>query len=82
MSLSAKLDAIRETAKKRIPAPAQAIMHRATDDLRDSGAPDRVIKVDATFPSFALENERGEMVRSEDLLGRGPLVLSVYRGFW
>ncbi len=59
-----------------------AIMHRATDDLRASGILDGVIKVGDPLPLFALKNAFGQEVRSSELLAKGPLVLTVFRGSW
>lgn len=82
MSLAEKLDALREAGAKRIPPDKRAIMARATQDLRESGILDNVAKVGDSFPAFALNNARGAEVRSSDLLAKGPLVLSVFRGSW
>ena len=57
-------------------------MHRATDDLRASGIMDRVLKAGDRMPLFDLENTRGESVSSADLLAKGPLVVSFFRGKW
>jgi len=57
-------------------------MHRATEELRASGIMDRVIKVGDRLPSFALPNAYGQEVHSSDLLVRGPLVLTFFRGAW
>ncbi len=80
--LEEKLATIREGAGKRIPTDKRAIMHRATADLRSSGIMDRVIKVGDPLPPFALKNAQGQEVRSDALLARGPLVLTVFRGRW
>ena len=82
MALAERLDAIRAGAQKQIPADALKVMHAATDALRASGARDRVIGAGAPFPAFALPNQRGEVIRSEEVLARGPLILTVYRGIW
>ena len=82
MGLSEQLEKIREGAAERIPADSIAIMHRATEDLRASGIMDRVLKVGDNMPSFNLENTRGETVNSADLLAKGPLVVSFFRGKW
>ena len=82
MSLAEKLDELREGAAKRVPEEQRAAMASATRALRESGAPDRAIKVGDTLPPFALETRAGETVRSDDLLARGPLVLTVFRGSW
>ena len=82
MTLSAKLDEIRQGAMKMIPADKLAVMLKATADLRASGILDKVIKVGAPLPPFRLTNMRGVEVSSSDLLSRGALVLSVFRGHW
>lgn len=40
------------------------------------------LKAGETFPAFALMNAEGQLVRSQDLLERAPIVLSFYRGIW
>ena len=82
MTLEEKLAKLRAGAADQIPADKLAIMHRATDDLRASGIVDRVLGPGDSLPSFALPNIAGDEVRSEDLLARGPLVVTVYRGMW
>ena len=82
MSLADKLAATRAASAGRIPPDKAAIMHRATDDLRKSGILDRIVKGGAPMPSFELANHDGRRVSSEDLLARGPLVLSFFRGSW
>ena len=57
-------------------------MGRATNELRESGIMDRTIKVGDKLPSFTLKNANGEDVSSADLLAKGTLVLTVFRGHW
>jgi hypothetical protein len=82
VNLKQRLEALRKASETRIPAEAQAIMHRATEDLRRSGIINGVIKVGERAPTFKLLNQRGEQVSSEALLANGPLVVSFYRGVW
>lgn len=82
MSLREKLDAIRDASSKRIPPDRQAIMRRATADLRASGIVDRIVKVGQPMPAFAGQTQDGNAISSTDLLARGPLVLSFFRGHW
>jgi len=82
MSLSQKLTEISDGAAKRIPPDKLAVMQRATADLRASGILDGVIKVGDTLPSFQLANMRGAPVTSQSLLGKGAVVLTVFRGHW
>lgn len=82
MSLGEQLAKIREGAAKRIPPERAAIMHAATEELRNSGILDEIAKVGDALPAFALPNGDGEIVRSDDLLAKGPLVLTFFRGAW
>ena len=82
MSLAQKLDAMRQSFEKRIPADKGAIMHRATEDLRASRILSRVIKVGTPLPAFMLRNGHGQEIRSPDLLAKGAVVLTVFRGSW
>ena len=82
MSLEEKLAAIRDGAAKRIPPERLAIMHRATEDLRVSGILDRVIKPGAQAPDFTLDDQNGSPVTLSAVTARGPVLISVFRGFW
>ena len=83
MSLQDKLDAFKADFEgKKAPPEVVAVMHKATADLIASGQAARTLKVGARAPIFALPNAHGELVRSADLLARGPLVLTFYRGIW
>ncbi len=82
MSLAETLTRMRDGAAKRIPAPAAELMHRATEDLRQSGILDKVIKVGDRLPDFTLINQEGAPVSSLALRNAGPLVLTVFRGSW
>lgn len=65
-------------------APREAVetMHRATAELKASGAEDRALKVGDRAPSFILFNQDHVQVTSNDLLREGPLVASFFRGHW
>jgi hypothetical protein len=82
MSLQNKLDETRKQFESSAPPEALAIMHRATEDLLNSGIMDRILKVGDLTPEFTLPNEHGHMVTSTDLLIKGPLVVHFYRGLW
>jgi hypothetical protein len=58
------------------------LFHRATEELRQSGSQNRALKVGARAPSFELHNQDDTAVRSSELLARGPLVITFFRGHW
>ena len=82
MSLEERLAAVREAAAKRIPPERLAIMHDATERLRQSGILDRVVKPGAHAPDFTLSDQNGSGVTLSGLLAAGPVLMSVFRGFW
>ena len=82
MSLEEKPAATRAASESRITAEQRTIMHDATERLRRSGILDRVIKPGATAPDFTLSDQHGSPVALSGLLASGPVVMSVFRGFW
>ena len=82
MILQEKLDAQRSAFDKKAPKEALDIMHRAMDDLRNSGITDRILKIGDTAPDFELTNAAGQPIRLQNLIDNGPLVVSFYRGKW
>jgi hypothetical protein len=57
-------------------------MHRATAELKASGAEGCALKTGDRAPSFKLFNQDHVQVASADLLREGPLVVSFFRGHW
>ena len=82
MSLEEKLSAIREGAKKMIPADKLSVMVKATENLRASGILGGAVKVGDILPPFELMNVRGTAITSQALLAKGPVVLTIFRGHW
>ncbi len=87
MTLQNKLDAFKadfEAGKPPYNVPHSVIetMHKATAELKASGLADRAKKVGDKAPVFSLRDPEGNLVSSEDLLKKGPLVVSFYRGVW
>jgi peroxiredoxin len=87
MTLQAKLDAFKadfEAGKPpyNVPPAVIEIMHRATAELIASGAAGRALKAGDKAPAFTLNDPDGKPLSSAELLARGPLVLSFYRGVW
>jgi hypothetical protein len=87
MSLQEKLDAFKMNFESGGPpynAPREAIdiMHRATDELRNSNIIDRALKIGDRAPDFVLPDYHGQLFDSAAVRERGPLVVSFYRGVW
>lgn len=87
MSLQDRLDAFKadfEAGKPPYSVPHSVIdtMHRATAELIASGAAQQALKAGDTAPTFTLDDPDGKPVSSAELLERGPLVVTFYRGVW
>ncbi len=82
MALQDKLDAIGASFANRAPPHILAAMKQATADLVATGQAGRALTVGDRAPDFTLPGPDGKEVSSRDLLARGPLVITFYRGVW
>lgn len=87
MSLQDKLDAFRANFEAggppyNAPSHIHEPMHRATRELIASGAAGKALKVGDKAPAFTLKDAEGASHSSADLLARGPLIVTFYRGVW
>jgi hypothetical protein len=82
MGLQARLDALREASKARLPQEIRSVMQGHIATLQAAGIVDRVVRVGQPAPDFTLPNAGGRSVSLADLRARGPAVLSFYRGRW
>jgi peroxiredoxin len=81
-TLNAELRTFYEARQQQIPAEIREIMHRASQELADSGQADRALTVGAQAPRFNLPAATGQTLALDDLLTNGPVVLTFYRGAW
>lgn len=87
MSLQATLDAFKADFRAgkppyNAPPDIHPIMERATAELIASGQAGRAAKAGDRAPVFVLNDAYGKPVSSQELLAKGPLVISFYRGVW
>ena len=59
-----------------------AIMKRAAEELRNSGIAATAVRAGEKAPDFTLPNAVGRPYHLADGLGRGPVVVTFYRGAW
>ena len=82
MKLGQRLQQYRDDARQKYGAQAFEVYDRFIAHLRDSGLANRCLKPGDAMPDFALPNAEGRVVSSHELLARGPLVISFFRGDW
>ncbi len=85
--LQSRLDEFKKAFESGAPpynAPREAIetMRRATAELKATGLENRALRVGDRAPEFNLFNQDHVQVNSADLLRRGPVVVSFFRGHW
>ena len=82
MNLQETLSRYKAGVLSRLSADDAAIMEKATEDLIRAGLVERAKKIGDQAPDFSLPDATGEMVKLADLLARGPVVVTFYRGTW
>ena len=82
MSLQDTLSAMKQEFEAGLPPEIKAVMHKATEELGSSGILEKVLQPGSRLPGFTLPDEQEKEVSSQDLLEKGPLVISFYRGVW
>ena len=82
MKLQEKLSAMKQESIDTKPPEVVGPLLEETEKLVQSGIADQVIKVGETLPEFTLSDTNGNVISSKELLAKGPLALSFYRGIW
>jgi len=82
MSLKEQLAALKTENASKIPAGTQAVMAGDLQALGESGIVERAPKVGDKLKNFTLPNHLGETRSLSQLLEKGPVVVTFYRGGW
>src|SRR5258708_17297220 len=78
LSLTEVLSSLRDKQSSKWRTLYDALVQHLVDD----GAANDALKVGDKLPDFMLASAEGHFVRTQDLLAKGPVVLSFYRGRW
>ena len=82
MTLTQDLKDFRDRFLANADADTVEVMNRATTDLAESGIADRTLKPGDKAIDFTLPNATGDRVNLQQLLNKGAVVVSFYRGGW
>jgi peroxiredoxin len=80
--VQAQLDALRAANETQVPANLLEAGKKGNRELEASGILDRALKKGDSMPPFELTDAHGNVVSSNALLAKGPLVIIFYRGAW
>ena len=73
---------MKRQASERIPQETLSEMLAATNQLRNSGILNGIIKPNSPLPAFRLKNQNGIEITSNELLAEKNLVITIFRGHW
>jgi len=81
-SLKQQTEALYQEYKSQVPAEIMNIIDRATEELVETNIGHTCLQTGDRIPTFSLPDAYGQEVRVDELLAKGPLVVSFYRGGW
>ena len=82
MSLKAQIDAFNVQKEANLPADVLALMNTTNEELIAQHIKNNALQVGDKVENFTLANHLGKNVELVDLLKKGPVVISFYRGAW
>ena len=82
MSLKAQIDAYNVQKEANLPADVLALMNTTNEELIAQHVRDNALQVGQKVTNFSLANHCGDTVELTDLLAKGPVIISFYRGGW
>ena len=82
MLLDERLRALRTKESAQTPAELKSVLSVELKALISSGQAGRALKVGTRAPDFVLPDTAGNAISSVELLKKGPLVVTFYRGLW
>ena len=82
MNVREELQIMADSSKDRISSEAREVMSSFQKELESKKLLSTLRKAGDKFPNFSLPNHRGELIKSEDLLQKGSLIVTFYRGGW
>lgn len=81
-ALQDQLDEITANTRLLVQEERLAVGERAVEELFETGIEENILPVGALAPEFALPDATGRLVRSQDMLALGPLIIKFFRGRW
>lgn len=82
MGLTEQLQDLKQQLGREIPREILVEIGQFVQGMIRSGIEKKSCQTGDKISAFSLPNVFGRMVSSSDVLARGPMVLSFYRGVW
>jgi len=82
VSLATDLSTFKDGAYARMPKEHSQALSKSIEDFVHTWNPADAINVGEPFPDFSLSDATGKQVSMKELLAKGPVLISFYRGGW
>jgi hypothetical protein len=82
MGLTEQLNDLKQQLGREVSREILEEIGQFVQGLAQSGIEKTSCQAGDKAPPFILPNVAGQLVSSEDILSKGPMVLSFYRGVW
>jgi len=82
MGLTAQINALKQQLGSEIPREILVEIGQFVKGLAQSGIEQAACRAGDVIPAFSLPDVSGRQVSSGEILARGPVVISFYRGVW
>jgi len=82
MTLKETLQQMKSASRSKLTIEVAAVISGATEDLERSGIVSKALGPGKPAPAFVLTDAQGVRYNSQELLFKGPLILTFYRGSW
>jgi peroxiredoxin len=77
-----ELDELREKSMKNAPPDRLRTSEKGIEEVGKSGVVEKALKVGDRAPDFELPDANGKKVKLSELISRGPVIVTWYRGGW
>ena len=82
MGLTEELNDLKQQLGREIPPEILKEIGNFVQGLAQSGIEKTSCQPGDRIPFFTLPNVKGQLISSKEILAKGPMVLSFYRGVW
>lgn len=82
MNLTLELQSFLTEFAMRVPLPRQRLIDRSIRALAATGLVEKAVREGQAAPRFELADANGRLLRLDDALAKGPVVLLFFRGVW